>query len=158
MVITAINSPSFHAHAVDLSVDDETGEVRIHDYVVAQDVGRAINPTYIEGQIEGGVVQGIGQALSEEIVYEKGIVRNPGLTDYKMPTAMDAPNIRSIIIESPSKVGPYGAKGVGEPPVITPPAAIANAIAAAVSARVQTLPITAEKIVKTLSESGAAEK
>ncbi|HRF08285.1 MAG TPA: xanthine dehydrogenase family protein molybdopterin-binding subunit [Xanthobacteraceae bacterium] len=158
MVITAINSPSFHAHAVDLSVDDETGEVRIHDYVVAQDVGRAINPTYIEGQIEGGVVQGIGQALSEEIVYEKGVVRNPGLTDYKMPTAMDAPNIRSIIIESPSKVGPYGAKGVGEPPVITPPAAIANAIAAAVSARVQTLPITAEKIVKTLSESGLAEK
>ena len=152
MVITAINSPSFHAHAVDLSVDAETGEVKIHDYVVVQDVGRAINPKYIEGQIEGGVVQGIGQALSEEIVYENGVVRNPGLTDYKMPTAMDAPNIRSIIVESPSKVGPYGAKGVGEPPVIHPPAAIANAIASAVSARVQTLPITAEKIVQTLAE------
>lgn len=152
MVITAINSPSFHAHAVDLSVDAETGEVKIHDYVVVQDVGRAINPTYIEGQIEGGVVQGIGQALSEEIVYENGIVRNPGLTDYKMPTAMDAPNIRSFIVESPSKVGPYGAKGVGEPPVIHPPATIANAIASAVSARIQTLPITAEKIVRTLTE------
>lgn len=155
MVITAINSPSFHAHAVDLSVDEETGEVKIHDYVVVQDVGRAINPKYIEGQIEGGVVQGIGQALSEEIVYENGIVRNPGLTDYKMPTAMDAPNIRSFLIESPSKVGPYGAKGVGEPPVIHPPATIANAIAAAVSARVQTLPITAEKIVRTLAEVSA---
>lgn len=152
MVITAINSPSFHAHAVDLSVDAETGEVKIHDYVVVQDVGRAINPKYIEGQIEGGVVQGIGQALSEEIVYENGVVRNPGLTDYKMPTAVDAPNIRSFIIESPSKVGPYGAKGVGEPPVIHPPAAIANAIASAVSARVQTLPITAEKIVGKLAD------
>lgn len=158
MVITAINSPSFHAHAVDLSVDAETGEVKIHDYVVVQDVGRAINPKYIEGQIEGGVVQGIGQALSEEIVYENGVVRNPGLTDYKMPTAMDAPNIRSFIIESPSKVGPYGAKGVGEPPVIHPPATIANAIASAVSARVQTLPITAEKIVKTLAEAVETQK
>lgn len=158
MVITAINSPSFHAHAVDLSVDGETGEVTIHDYVVVQDVGRAINPTYIEGQIEGGVVQGIGQALSEEIVYENGVVRNPGLTDYKMPTAMDAPPIRSFIIESPSKVGPYGAKGVGEPPVIHPPAAIANAIASAIEARVQTLPITAEKIVRTLAETGEIPK
>lgn len=158
MVITAINSPSFHAHAVDLSVDAETGEVKIHDYVVVQDVGRAINPTYIEGQIEGGVVQGIGQALSEEIVYENGIVRNAGLTDYKMPTAMDAPNIRSFIVESPSKVGPYGAKGVGEPPVIHPPATIANAIASAVSARVQTLPITAEKIVRTLTEASETAK
>lgn len=158
MVITAINSPSFHAHAVDLSVDAETGEVKIHDYVVVQDVGRAINPTYIEGQIEGGVVQGIGQALSEEIVYENGIVRNAGLTDYKMPTAMDAPNIRSFIVESPSKVGPYGAKGVGEPPVIHPPATIANAIASAVSARVQTLPITAEKIVRTLTEVSETAK
>lgn len=158
MVITAINSPSFHAHAVDLSVDAETGEVKIHDYVVVQDVGRAINPIYIEGQIEGGVVQGIGQALSEEIVYENGIVRNAGLTDYKMPTAMDAPNIRSFIVESPSKVGPYGAKGVGEPPVIHPPATIANAVASAVSARVQTLPITAEKIVRTLTEVSETAK
>lgn len=147
MVITAVNSPSFHAHAVDLSVDEDTGEITIHDYVVAQDVGRAINPTYIEGQIQGGTVQGLGQAMSEEIVYENGMVRNPGLTDYKMPTAMDAPRIRSIIIESPSKVGPYGAKGVGEPPVIEPPAAIANAVASALSVRVRSLPITAEKIV-----------
>jgi CO/xanthine dehydrogenase Mo-binding subunit len=85
--------------------------------------------------------------MSEEIVYEKGVVRNAGLTDYKMPTAMDAPRIRSIIIESPSKVGPYGAKGVGEPPVIEPPAAIANAVASASLVRVRSLPITAEKIV-----------
>ncbi|MCC7347081.1 MAG: xanthine dehydrogenase family protein [Variibacter sp.] len=146
LVITTLNSPSFHAHAVDVSVDAGTGEVVINDYVVAQDVGFAINPTYVEGQIEGGVVQGLGQALSEEIVYEGGRVRNPNLTDYKMPTARDAPRVRSILVERPSEVGPFGAKGVGEPPVIEPPAAIANAIACAVGARVTSLPITAEKI------------
>ena len=86
-VYPAFHSPSFHAHAVDLSVDEETGEVSIHRYVVAQDVGFAMNPTYIEGQIEGGVAQGLGQALSEEIVYDDGRVLNANLTDYKMPTA-----------------------------------------------------------------------
>ena len=149
MVITTLNSPSFHAHAVDVSVDPETGVVCINDYVVAQDVGRAINPTYIEGQIEGGVAQGVGQALSEEIVYRDGLVLNPGLTDYKMPTAMDVPRVRSFLVESPSEVGPFGAKGVGEPPVIEPPAALANAVASASGRRVRDLPITAEKIVRT---------
>ncbi len=147
MVITALNSPSFHAHAADLSVDPDTGEVLIHDYVVAQDVGFAINPMYIEGQIEGGVVQGLGQALYEEIVSYDGRVANANLTDYKMPTCVDAPRIRSILVESPSENGPYGAKGVGEPPVIEPPATIANAIAAASGARVCKLPMTAERIV-----------
>ncbi|MBK8324844.1 MAG: xanthine dehydrogenase family protein molybdopterin-binding subunit [Betaproteobacteria bacterium] len=145
--VLAEDPPSFHAHAVDLSVDPETGEVTVHDYVVAQDVGFAINPTYIEGQIEGGVAQGLGQALSEEIVYADGRVMNPNLTDYKMPTAMDVPRIRSILIESPSEVGPFGAKGVGEPPAIEPPAAIANAIAAATGARCRSLPITAERLL-----------
>ncbi len=148
MVITTLNSPSFHAHAADVSVDPETGVVRIIDYVVAQDVGFAINPTYIEGQIEGGVAQGIGQTLSEEIVYRDGVVLNPGLTDYKMPTALDVPRIRSFLIESPSEVGPFGAKGVGEPPVIEPPAALANAIASASGRRVFDLPIVAEDLVR----------
>ncbi|MBI2218974.1 MAG: xanthine dehydrogenase family protein molybdopterin-binding subunit [Candidatus Rokubacteria bacterium] len=146
-VYPAFHSPSFHAHAVDLSVDPETGDVEIHRYVVAQDVGRAINPTYIEGQIEGGVAQGLGQALSEEIVYRDGRVLNPNLTDYKMPTAVDVPRVESILVEHPSVVGPYGAKGVGEPPNIEPPAAVANAIAAATGVRIRSLPITAEKIV-----------
>lgn len=146
------NTPSYHAHAVDLSVDPGTGEVTIHDYVVAQDVGFAINPTWIEGQIEGGVAQGIGEALSEEIVYRDGLVRNANLTDYKMPTAQDVPRVRSILVECASAAGPYGAKGVGEPPCIEPPAAIANAIAAACGRRVFGLPITAEKIV--LGEGG----
>jgi len=146
-VYPAFHSPSFHAHAVDLSVDAETGEVTIHKYVVAQDVGFALNPIYIEGQIEGGVAQGLGQTLSEEIVYRDGRVLNPDLTDYKMPTTLDVPRIESILVEHPGRVGPFGAKGVGEPPNIEPPAAVANAIAAAVGARITSLPITAEKIV-----------
>ncbi len=146
----AFNSPSFHAHAVELSVDPETGEITLHRYVVAQDVGFALNPTYIEGQIEGGVAQGLGQALSEEIVYESGRVLNPNLTDYKMPTTLDVPRIESILVQHPSVVGPYGAKGVGEPPSIEPPAAVANAVAAATGIRITSLPITAEKVALAL--------
>jgi CO/xanthine dehydrogenase Mo-binding subunit len=145
-VYPAFHSPSFHAHAVDLSVDPDTGEVSVHRYVVAQDVGFAMNPTYIEGQIEGGVAQGLGQALSEEIVYDNGRVLNANLTDYKMPTAVDVPRVESILVQHPSLVGPFGAKGVGEPPNIEPPAAVANAVASATGVRITDLPITAEKI------------
>jgi CO/xanthine dehydrogenase Mo-binding subunit len=152
----AFHSPSFHAHAVDLSVDPETGDVTIHRYVVAQDVGFAMNPKAIEGQIEGGVAQGLGQALSEEIVYEGGRVVNANLTDYKMPTTLDVPRVETILVEHPSLVGPYGAKGVGEPPNIEPPATVANAIAAATGLRVSVLPITAEKIALGLRDPGAA--
>lgn len=148
--LPAWNSPSYHAHAVDLSVDPDTGAVDINRYVVVQDVGFAINPTYIEGQIEGGVAQGIGQALSEEIVYQDGRVLNANLTDYKMPTALDVPEIETILVECPSKAGPYGAKGVGEPPCIQPPAAIGNAIAAATGHWPRSLPMTAEKIQREL--------
>ena len=146
--LPAWNTPSYHAHAVDLSVDPETGSVSINRYVVAQDVGFAINPTYIEGQIEGGVAQGIGQALSEEIVYGEGTVMNANLTDYKMPTAQDMPDVECILVECASAAGPYGAKGVGEPPCIQPPAAINNAIAAATGFWLNSLPMTAEKIAK----------
>ena len=151
-VYPAFHSPSFHAHAVDLSVDADTGEVTVHRYVVAQDVGFAMNPTYIEGQIEGGVAQGLGQALSEEIVYENGRVLNANLTDYKMPTAVDVPRVESILVQHPSVVGPFGAKGVGEPPNIEPPAAVANAVASATGVRITDLPITAEKIALALQE------
>lgn len=137
---------SYYAHAVDLDVDDVTGEVTVGRYVVAQDVGFAINPAFVRGQIEGGVAQGLGQALSEEIVCRDGRVLNPNLTDYKMPTMMDVPEIESILVESPCALGPHGAKGVGEPPIIPPPAAVANAIAAATGTRIASLPIKAEKI------------
>ena len=151
-VYPAFHSPSFHAHAVDLSVYADTGEVTIHRYVVAQDVGFAMNPTYIEGQIEGGVAQGLGQALSEEIVYDAGRVLNANLTDYKMPTAVDVPRVESILVQHPSLVGPFGAKGVGEPPNIEPPAAVANAVASATGVRITSLPITAEKVALALRE------
>lgn len=146
MVIPVVNSPSYHAHAVDLTVDEETGEVTINKYVVAQDVGFAINPTYIEGQIEGGVIQAIGQTMYEELVWENGEVRNGNLTDYKMPTAEDAPEVVSILVERAGLTGPYGAKGVGEPPVIEPPATLANAVHDASGVRITDLPITPEKI------------
>src|SRR5213592_615785 len=150
-VYPAFHSPSFHAHAVDLSVDPDTGEITILKYVVAQDVGFALNPASIEGQIEGGVAQGLGQALSEEIVYDRGRLLNANLTDYKMPTTLDVPRVESILVQHPSAIGPHGAKGVGEPPNIEPPAAVANAVAAAVGVRVTTLPITAEKVALALS-------
>ena len=154
--LPAWNTPSFHAHAAEVAVDRETGEITINRYVVAQDVGFAINPTYIEGQIEGGVAQGLGQVLSEEIVYEDGRVLNANLTDYKMPTSLDVPQIESILVECPSQAGPYGAKGVGEPPIIEPPATIANAVAAATGIWITSLPITAEKIVMALHERAPA--
>jgi CO/xanthine dehydrogenase Mo-binding subunit len=148
------NTPSFHAHAAEVAVDRETGEIGVLHYVVAQDVGFAINPAGIEGQIEGGVAQGLGQALSEEIVFADGRVLNPTLTDYKMPTAMDVPPIQSILIEEASQLGPFGAKGVGEPPCIEPLATVANAVAAAVGVRITDAPITAEKILRRLDPQG----
>lgn len=147
------NSPSFHAHAAEVEVDPGTGQISVHRYVAVQDVGFAINPRFVEGQIEGGVVQGLGQALSEELLIGDGQVLNPNLTDYKMPTVMDVPPIEVILVEHRSEVGPYGAKGVGEPPAIEPPATIANAVAAAVGVRIKSLPITAEKVLKALRES-----
>ncbi len=154
-VYPAFHSPSFHAHAVDLSIDPGTGEIAIHKYVVAQDVGFALNPTYIEGQIEGGVAQGLGQALSEEIVYDNGRVVNANLTDYKMPTTLDVPRVETILVQHPGPVGPYGAKGVGEPPNIEPPAAVANAVASATGLRLTSLPITAEHVALALRDAGA---
>jgi CO/xanthine dehydrogenase Mo-binding subunit len=146
--LPAWNTPSFHAHAAEVMVDTETGEVVVDRYVVAQDVGFAINPTGIEGQIEGGVAQGLGQALSEELVFNEGRVLNANLTDYKMPTAMDVPRIESILVERASQAGPFGAKGVGEPPCIEPLATVANAVAAASGVRITNAPITAEKVLR----------
>jgi CO/xanthine dehydrogenase Mo-binding subunit len=151
----AFHSPSFHAHAADLSVDTDTGEVTIHHYAVAQDVGRAINPASIEGQIEGGVAQGLGQALLEELVCRDGVILNATAAGYAMPTALDVPRVTSILVEQPSAIGPYGAKGVGEPPVMEVSATVANAVAAATGVRVRSLPMTPEKIVL---ESVGAER
>ena len=150
------NSPSFHAHAAEVEVDPETGAMTVQRYVAVQDVGFAINPQCVEGQIEGGVTQGVGQALCEEIVMRHGHVLTPGLIDYKMPTAADVPRIDTILVQHPSQFGPFGAKGVGEPPAIAPPAVIANALADAIGVRLRRLPMTAEHIRQALRQQKGA--
>lgn len=141
------NSPSFHCHAVEVAVDDETGVVDIVRYVAVQDVGRAIVPPAIEGQVHGGVLQGIGLALYEEERHVDGHVVNPSFEGYKIPTALEAPPIEVILVERPSTVGPGGAKGVGEPPIVVPAAAITNAVSAATGRRWRELPLTPERVL-----------
>jgi CO/xanthine dehydrogenase Mo-binding subunit len=143
----AFHHPSFHCHAAEVEVDPGTGMTRVLRYAAAHDIGRAVNPTLIEGQIEGGVMQGIGMALMEEVLYdERGFRTNINWTDYKLPTMADLPEIQAIIVEHPTNLGPYGSKGLGESPVLHAPAAVANAIAAATGKRFRSLPITPEKI------------
>jgi CO/xanthine dehydrogenase Mo-binding subunit len=148
----AFNAPSFHSHAAEVEVDPETGLTRVVDFVVAQDVGFAVNPTAVEGQMQGGAVQGVGYALLEELVFEEGRVVNPNLALYKVPTTLDAPNVRTIIVEAASEHGPYGAKGVGEPPVVMSPAAVANAVAAAIGVPIRTTPLTPERVLRAIRE------
>jgi CO/xanthine dehydrogenase Mo-binding subunit len=143
----AFNSPSFHCHAVEVSVDPDTGKVAIERYVAVQDVGKALVPPAIEGQVQGGVLQGIGYALYEEQRLEDGHVANADFERYKIPTAVEAPDLEVIIVERPSEVGPHGAKGVGEPPIIVPGAAVANAVAAATGTRFRQLPLTPARVL-----------
>jgi len=119
---------------------------------IAQDVGKAINRLAVEGQLQGGAIQSVGIALWEEVLYdEQGQVRNASLLDYRMPTAADVPMIETILVEAPGGEGPYGAKGVGEPPIIPPVAAVANAVAAAIGHRIYDLPITPERVWRALN-------
>ena len=148
-----VSSPMFAAHLTKVAVDPETGEVRVLDYVAAQDVGRAINPAEVEGQIHGGVVQGIGWALLEGMTYDAdGQLLTATLMDYALPQSRDVPPITPLLVEVPSELGPFGAKGVGEPPVVPVAAAIANAIKDAVGVRMRQIPMTPERIFTTLSE------
>jgi len=140
----------FGAHAIEVAVDVETGEVSILKSVAAHDVGRAINPTAVEGQIEGGAAQGQGFALSEEMIYEEGRLITPSFSEYLIPTSMDVPKVESIILESGTGLGPFGAKGIGEPALTPVAPAIANAVTDAIGVRVKELPITPEKIVAAL--------
>jgi CO/xanthine dehydrogenase Mo-binding subunit len=152
----AFNAPSFHCHAVEVEVDLETGSTRIVDFVVAQDVGFAVTPLYVEGQMQGGAVQGAGYMLTEEIVIEDGRMLNPNLALYKIPTTLEAPNVRTIIVEATAEHGPYGAKGVGEPPVVVPTGAIANAVANAIGTPVRTTPLTPERVLRVIRDGEAA--
>jgi CO/xanthine dehydrogenase Mo-binding subunit len=148
-----VTSPASAAHLARVAVDPETGEVRVFDYVAAQDVGRAINPAEVAGQIHGGVVQGIGWALLERMTYdEQGQLLTSTLMDYALPHSQDVPTITPLLIEVPSELGPFGAKGVGEPPVVPVAAAIANAIRDAVGVRMTQLPMTPERVFASLRE------
>jgi CO/xanthine dehydrogenase Mo-binding subunit len=142
-----VQAPAFAAQLARLEIDPDTGEVTLHGFVVAQDVGKAINPLGIEGQMQGGAVQSLGFALSEGLLYDdQGRLTNPSLLDYRKLTAADLPDIETIMIEVPAPAGPFGARGVGEPPIVAAPAAIANAIEDATGVRLLELPLTPEKI------------
>jgi len=145
---------AYGAQAVEVAVDTETGEVTVLQSVGAHDVGQAINPDAVEGQIEGGTSQGHGYALSEELIYKEGKLVTPSFSEYLIPTAMDMPRVQSIILESRSGVGPFGAKGIGEPSLTPVAPAIANAVADAIGVRIPDLPITPEKVVEALASVG----
>lgn len=138
---------AFGAHGVRVKVDEETGQVEILDYVAAHDVGRALNPMLLEGQVYGGVLMGVGYALKEQVILEKGKNMNPNFRDYKILTAKDAINIKTPIIETIDEHGPFGAKGVGEPGCVPTAPAIANAVYDAVGVRITDLPITPERVL-----------
>ncbi len=149
-----VSSPMYAAHLAKVAVDPETGEVRVLDYVAAQDVGFAINPAEVEGQIHGGITQGIGWALFEGLVFDaEGQLLTSTLMDYALPLSKDIPTITPLLIQVPSDLGPFGAKGVGEPPVVPVAAAIANAIYDAVGIRATQLPITPERLFSALHEA-----
>jgi CO/xanthine dehydrogenase Mo-binding subunit len=144
-------APGFSTQFCDLEVDPETGKVTILRFVAAQDVGRAIHPSYVEGQIQGGVVQGIGWALNEEYIYNKaGKLDNAGFLDYRVPVASDMPMIEAVLVEVPNPSHPYGAKGVGEVNICPPMAAIANAIERAVGVRMTELPMSPPRVLAAL--------
>ena len=145
---------TFGAHAAEVEIDMETGAVRLVKYVAAHDVGRAINPQSVEGQIQGGAVQGLGYGLLEEVILEEGINLTTSFASYLIPTAADVPDVESIVVESGEGLGPFNARGIGEPPIGPPAAAVANAVADATGARLTHLPITPERIARALGLLG----
>ena len=145
--------PAFATHVVDVAVDPETGKVDILRYTATQDVGKAVHPSYVEGQIQGAVAQGVGWALNEEYYYdENGTLRNAGFLDYRMPTTLDLPLIETVLVEVPNPGHPVGIRGVGEVPIVPPPAAIANAIYRAIGVRMTELPMSPPKVAKAVLE------
>jgi CO/xanthine dehydrogenase Mo-binding subunit len=150
--------PGFGVHVCDLKVDADTGCVTVGRYTAAQDVGTAIHPSYVEGQLQGGAVQGIGWALNEEYIYNaKGLLANPGFLDYRMPVASDLPMIETVLVEVPNPTHPYGVRGVGEVPIIPPLAAVGNAVARATGIRMLDLPLSPPRLSEALDERMAAD-
>ncbi len=143
---------TFVTQVIEVEVDTVTGIVEVVNVFTAADIGKAIHPQNVNGQIEGGTLQGIGMALMEEQVIREGITLNPDLTGYVIPTSMDIPHFKTSLIENEDAFGPFGAKGIGEPSMIATAPAIANAIYDAIGIRIYTLPITPEKIRRALME------
>jgi len=139
--------PGFGVHVCDVEIDPETGHVTVLRYTAAQDVGKAIHPAYVEGQIQGGVAQGVGWALNEEYIFDRaGKMENAGFLDYRVPVASDLPMIDAIMVEVANPRHPFGAKGVGEVPIVPPLAAVANAVRGAIGVRMTDLPLSPPKI------------
>ncbi len=144
---------SFSTQMVDVEVDRETGRTEILRYTVIQDAGKAIHPSYVEGQYQGGAAQGIGWALNEEYIYgDDGRLQNPGFLDYRMPVASDLPMIDTVIVEVPNPDHPYGVRGVGETSIVPPMGAVANAVADATGLRMPSLPMSPPKVLKALDD------
>ncbi len=142
---------SFGVHLVDVEVDPETGFTTVLRYTVFQDAGKAVHPDYVEGQMQGGAVQGIGWALNEEYIYgADGRLQNPGFLDYRIPVASDLPDIETVILEIPNPGHPYGVRGVGETPIVPPLAAISNAVSRAAGVRMAELPMSPPRILAAL--------
>jgi CO/xanthine dehydrogenase Mo-binding subunit len=146
---------SFATHMVDVEVDPETGATKILRYTVFQDAGKAVHPSYVEGQFQGGAVQGIGWALNEEYIYGKdGLLQNAGFLDYRIPVASDLPMIDTVILEIPNPGHPYGVRGVGETSIVPPLAAIANAVSAAAGVRMTQLPMSPPRVLAAMQAEG----
>ncbi|MCJ7654604.1 MAG: molybdopterin-dependent oxidoreductase, partial [Dehalococcoidia bacterium] len=150
-------SPVLAVEVADVEVDKETGKVKVLSYVAAQDVGFAINPTLVEGQIQGAVAQGIGWALSENYIFHEGVMQNATLLDYRMPTAADVPFVDTLLVEVSFDASPFGIRGVGEPPIVPSLATIANAIHSATGVRLKELPMTPEAILNSIRTQGKSK-
>ncbi len=149
----------FTTHLADVEVDPETGKVTILRYTIVQDVGKAIHPTYVEGQMQGGVVQGIGWALNEEYAFnDQGRMLNPTFLDYRMPTSLDLPMIDTVIVEVANPGHPFGVRGVGEVSITAPMAAIANAIYDAIGVRMNRLPMSPGRVLEAMQANGNGRK
>ena len=150
--------PGFAAHICDIEVDKETGTSSVVRYTAIQDVGKAVHPSFVEGQMQGGAAQGIGWALNEEYVYDAdGAMTNAGFLDYRMPVASDLPMIDTVLVEVANPLHPYGVRGVGEVPIVPPLAAVANAVRAATGIRFTELPLSPPRVLAALSASLRAQ-
>ncbi|MBI4493712.1 MAG: molybdopterin-dependent oxidoreductase [Chloroflexi bacterium] len=145
-------SPSytFSAAAVEVTCDPETGEVRADKVWIAHDIGRAINPRLVEGQVEGGVYMGLGEALMEEQVFRRGLHKLPSMLEYKSLSALEMPEVETVLVESLDPEGPFGAKEAGQGPLLPVPPAVANAVHDALGVRIDELPITPDRVLKAL--------